>query len=140
MSGLTVDASVWTAAADPSDSFSGESRAFFAEAVERGARLFVPTFAVVEVACALARRLRDAARARRLTGVLLSPSHVTHVPVDDRLLASSLLLGTDSLLRGADALYAATAEMTRSQLVSWDDEHVARAAAVTPRNWLAAPH
>ncbi len=41
------------------------------------------------------------------------------------------------MLRGAIALYAATASLANAPLVSWDDELVSRAGAVTPQQWLA---
>ena len=138
MSAVTVDASVWIAAADTADTFCGQSRAFLAGAVERKAQLIIPAFAVTEVACALARKHQNAAMARRLTGLMLTPGQIKHVPVDARLLAISVRLGTSSFLRGADALYAATARLAGTALVSWDNELIQRAGAVTPPIWLAA--
>ena len=60
------------------------------------------------------------------------------VTVDARLIGQSVLLGTDSFLRGADALYAAAAQLAEATLVSWDDELIQRAGAFTPAAWLAA--
>jgi predicted nucleic acid-binding protein len=107
-------------------------------AVQRGAQLIIPAFAVTEVACTLAHKHRDAAVARRLTGSMLTPSQVVHVPVDARLLATSVQVGTGAFLRGADALYAATAQLAGAALVSWDNELIQRAGALTPTAWLAA--
>jgi predicted nucleic acid-binding protein len=76
--------------------------------------------------------------ARRLTGSLLTPGRVVHVPVDARLLATSVQVGTGAFLRGADALYAATAQLAGAALVSWDNELIQRAGALTPTAWLAA--
>jgi predicted nucleic acid-binding protein len=59
-------------------------------------------------------------------------------PLDDALLAIAARLGTHQLLRDADALYAATAQISGAQLVSWDDELIRRARAITPTEWLAA--
>jgi predicted nucleic acid-binding protein len=136
----TVDASVWVAAADSTDAFSEASRAFLAESARRGVQLIIPAFAIVEVACALARKHQDATVARQLVGMMLAPDQVRHVPVDRQLLAASMLLGTNAFLRGADALYAATAYLTGSTLVSWDNELVQRAGASTPTAWLAVEH
>jgi predicted nucleic acid-binding protein len=138
MSAVTVDASVWIAAADTTDTFCGQSRAFLALAVRQGAQLTIPAFAVAEVACALARKHRNAATARQLAGSMLTPGQVVHVPVDARLLAVAVRLGTSAFLRGADALYAATAHLTGAPLVSWDNELIQRAGALTPTAWLAA--
>ena len=138
MNGVTVDASVWLAAADTTDVFSGQSRAFLAAAVQHGAQLTIPAFAVAEVACALARKHRNAAVARQLTSAMLTPGSVAHVPVDARLLGISVRLGTGAFLRGADALYAATAHLTGGALVSWDNELIQRTGALTPTAWLVA--
>jgi predicted nucleic acid-binding protein len=138
MSAVTVDASVWIAAADATDVFNSQSRTFLTGAIQRGAPIVVPAFAVAEVACALARKHRNAFLGRRLTGLVLAPGQVTHVPVDTRLLAVTLRLGTSIFLRGADALYAATAQLAGATLVSWDNELIQRAGALTPTDWLAA--
>ena len=135
---LTVDASVWIAAADPSDVFHSESQRFLSAVGDGRARLIVPAFAVVEVACALARKLRDPVLANQLTQAMLPPSAVTYVPVDSPLLATALHRGSAAFLRGADALYAATAQLTGSTLVSWDRELIQRVGAVSPTDWLAA--
>ena len=136
MSGVTVDASVWVAAAELSDLNSGQSRAFLAGLIERRTRINVPAFARIEVACALARRRRDPHLARRLTDAMLTPERVIHMPVNAALLTQALLLGTGAFLRGADTLYAATAQLSDSQLISWDNELVQRAGALTPSIWL----
>ncbi len=138
MSDLTVDASVWVAAADPRDHFHGESEMFLAAAEQQGVRIVLPAFARVEVACALARKLGSQTQARRLAEHVLALNVVVDVPVDADLLESALQRGTSSYLRGADALYAATAQLTGAQLISWDNELVQRAGALTPTAWLDA--
>ena len=134
---LTVDASVWIAAADPVDVFHARSREFLAAVGRGNAQIIVPSFALVEVACALARKHRDPDLGRRLAHRMLPTSEVVHVSVDALLLALAVQRGTDEFLRGADALYAATARLTDSTLISCDQELVRRASAVTPTDWLA---
>jgi predicted nucleic acid-binding protein len=59
--------------------------------------------------------------------------------LDDGLLSEALRLGTRFRLRAVDALYAATAALeTDGVLVSWDNELIERAGAVTPTAWLAS--
>ncbi len=135
---LTVDANVWVAAADRSDAFFASSREFLVNAAAQQLRIFLPAFALIEVACALARRRQDAEIGRRLASAILDSPLVARVPADDAFLAQALTIGTGSFLRGADALYAATAAIYASELVSWDVELLRRAGAVTPRDWLAA--
>ena len=138
MMDLTVDASVWVAAADPGDAFHAESETFL-EAIEpQGLRVVVPAFTSIEVACALARKLQSPALGRRLSEQVMALRVMVYVPVDDDLLQEAWRTGTAQRLRGADALYAATAQMSGAQLISWDRELVERAGALTPTAWLDA--
>jgi predicted nucleic acid-binding protein len=63
---------------------------------------------------------------------------LTLQPLDEDLVANASRVGIQYLLRGADALYAATAELTNAQLILWDNELVHRANAITPLDWLIA--
>lgn len=58
--------------------------------------------------------------------------------VNQGLLTKALALGTTKFLRGADAIYSATAQIAGCDLVSWDKEHLRRAGALTPEAWVAA--
>jgi len=138
MSAVAVDASVWIAAQDLADPCRDRSRVFFKQAMSAGIVIHVPAFARTEVACALARRLRSASKGRRLANLVLAAASATEHPVNAALLAKALSLGTARFLRGADALYAATAEIAACDLVSWDKEHLQRAGALTPDDWLVA--
>ena len=138
MSAVVVDASVWIAAQDPADPFCARSRAFFGHIVASGIVVHVPAFACVEVACALARKLRNSLSAEHLANLLFQTSGAREHPVNGSLLAKALSVGTTRFLRGADALYSATAEMAACELVSWDHEHLRRAGALTPDDWLLA--
>jgi predicted nucleic acid-binding protein len=129
---------VWVAAADAADAFNAQSRVFLSRALQNGTRLAIPEFAVAEVACALSRKYRDPVRARRLALEIVSRGPVEHVEIDTVLLGETLHRGTTAFLRGADALYLATAHLTGTTLVSWDNELVQRAGALTPTDWLAA--
>lgn len=133
-----MDASVWIAAQDPADPFCTRSRLFFGHTVAAGIIVQIPTFARVEVACALARKLRNAAQGERLANLVFKTAGAKEQPVNSMLLAKALALGTTKFLRGADAIYAATAEIIGCALVSWDKEHLQRAGALTPDNWLVA--
>lgn len=138
MRGVAVDASVWIAAQDPSDPFCTRSRVFFSHLVPAGITMHVPSFARVEVACALARKLRNSAQGERLANLVLTTAGAKEHPVDSMLLVKALTLGTTKFLRGADALYSATSEIVGCALVSWDKEHLKRAGALTPDDWLVA--
>ena len=138
MNPVTVDASVWIASQDAADVFCQQSREFLSFCLLHGLSLHVPACARVEVACALARKLRDSKQGQELTHSVFSAAEVQEWEVNARLLTSSLSLGTSSFLRGADALYAGTASLSGSTLVSWDKEHLLRAGGISPADWLTA--
>lgn len=138
MSAVTVDASVWVAAQDPSDPLSTASRLFFSHAMAAGVAIHVPAFALVEVACALGRKLRDGAKGQRLANLIFNTTTAKQHAVNAALLGKALAVGSSKFLRGADALYSATAEIVGCDLVSWDNEHIQRAGAVSPDHWVIA--
>jgi predicted nucleic acid-binding protein len=138
MKAVAVDASVWIAGQDSADPFCKASRLFFNHAVATGTLIHVPAFARVEVACALARRLRNSVQGQKLTNLLFKAASAKEYPVNTALLAKALSQGTAKFLRGADAMYSATAEIVGCDLVSWDKEHLQRAGALTPEDWLIA--
>lgn len=135
MTVLIVDASVWVSAADATDAFSEPSRAFLSSVVRRATPIALPDFAELEVACALARRLRDGERAKDLAGQMLRSPLITVHSLDSSLLRRAVEVGTRKLLRAGDAVYAAVTDLTGGEVVSWDEELIQRAGAVTPREW-----
>lgn len=136
MTALVVDASVWVSAADPTDPSSPSSRAFLAELMTRGVSIALPGLARLEVACALARRFRDAELARDVADGMVKSPLVTVHGMGAGLIDAALSHGTRAFLRAADAVYAALARNLGGELVSWDREHIERAGAVTPETWL----
>jgi predicted nucleic acid-binding protein len=137
MSSVVLDASVLISAAEPADSFHVPSRDLLTALVTKGASIHVPAFAVVEISCALARRLGDPVAARALAIGGLSAIRANELPMDSTFLAHATLSGTRQGLRGADSPYATAAELSESTLISWDTEHRKRAGALSPKEWLA---
>ncbi|MDE2979738.1 MAG: PIN domain-containing protein [Gemmatimonadota bacterium] len=136
MTALVIDASVWVSAADPTDDLSEASRAFLSQVAARELPIVLPEFAKLEIACALARRLRSAEHGRSLTDQMLeSPRMSTH-SVNRAVLRGAIELGTRNYLRAGDALYAAVTQAAEGQLVAWDRELIERAGAFTPEAWL----
>ncbi|MEN3943940.1 PIN domain-containing protein [Prosthecobacter sp. SYSU 5D2] len=138
MNPVTIDASVWIAAQDTADVFCQQSREFLTACLTQGLSLHVPAYARVEVACALARKLRDPDQGQELTRSVFLAAGVQEWEMNAWLLTASLTLGTSQFLRGADALYAGTASLSGSTLVSWDKEHLLRAGGISPADWMTA--
>jgi predicted nucleic acid-binding protein len=134
---LTLDANVWVAAFDSRDRFHNRSTTFLRAAAVERLDLHGPAFVAVEVACALARRAGNPS----VGGIVHERLHrhpaLDLYPMDDRCLSRASEIGIQRRLRGADALYAAVAELAGAQLITWDDELIERAGALTPDTWLA---
>ena len=135
---LVIDASVWVSAADATDALSDVSRTFLAGVVARELPVALPEVARLEIACALARRLRDAEQGRSLTERMLESPLVTTYALNRAKLRDAIRVGTGSFLRSGDALYAALAEGLDGDVVTWDRELVERTGALTPRDWVDA--
>ncbi len=135
---LTIDASVWISAADATDKFHHPSRDLLRKVVTDGIAVIQPAFSRTEVACALARRLRDGTLAQQLTHSLMNRMVTSEVAMDTAFLTATENVGTRQFLRGADALYATVAQQSQSLLISWDNEHLQRAGGITPTDWLVA--
>ena len=134
---LVIDASVWVSAADATDALSEPSRAFFSEVVARELPIALPEFAWLEIACALARRLRSAEHGRSLATRMLESPLVTTYSLNRAMLRQAIQVGTRDFLRSGDALYTALAEGIEGEVVSWDGELIERAGALTPEGWIA---
>ena len=135
---LTLDANLWVSAFDPADRFHAESVAVFRAAAELRLPLSGPAYVVLESVCALGRRLGDPAMARAAGAKMVEHPALHLEPLTDAFLAEAESLGVERRLRGADALYAATAARLDCPLLSWDSELVTRGGALSPRDWLAA--
>ncbi|MGI9077511.1 MAG: type II toxin-antitoxin system VapC family toxin [Gemmatimonadaceae bacterium] len=135
---LTLDANIWVAAFDPRDRFHARSVAFLRAVAQKGLGLHGPAFVTLEVACALARRASDSAVGAVVYERLRAHPALALHPLDDQFFETARELGVQLLLRGGDALYAATAKLLEAPLITWDDELVKRAKALTPDTWLAA--
>ena len=133
---LCIDANVWVAVYDPTDFFHKASTAFLRATTDRSISITGPAFVAVETACALARRGNKPNIGREVYDALYANPSLALEPLTPELLATATHLGTTMGLRAADALYVAAAERTGTQIVSWDNELVRRAGAITPEMWL----
>ena len=136
MTALVVDASVWVSAADAADKLSAPSRTFLRSVMRQRDPIALPAIARLEVACALSRRLRDCRRGRDLADRFLLSPLITEIDLGS-LLGTALTVGTESFLRAGDAFYAAVATDEDGLIISWDEELLRRANAVTPSAWLS---
>lgn len=130
MSDVVVDASVWVSRLVPKDVHHTRSRAWFKAQADEGGLLVAPVLALAEIAGAISRRTgRPALASAALTRVQRLPN-LRLVPLDARLARLAAQLAGQHGLRGADAVYVATAQRLGLSLVTLDDEQLRRGRAV----------
>lgn len=137
---ITIDASVLVAAGAPDDPASADAAAFIHAVLTDGLAIHQPTLTLVEVGAAIARRTGDSGLASEAGATLLSmPGLVLH-PLDLEAAADSAAIAARLRLRGADAIYVATAVRSDAALITLDDELLTRTSplvdAATPTEWL----
>jgi predicted nucleic acid-binding protein len=69
-------------------------------------------------------------RGRRAVADIIGDPAFRIVPIDQALAEAAARHAADLFLRGADAVYVALAERLGVPLITWDNEQLARAAAV----------
>lgn len=119
---LTLDASVFTSSCNPHEKGCEDSRALLDEIRKRGYLMIEPMLLPVEVAAALSRGRGDESLAREYAEALAELSHMMLVPVDHELARQAAKIAARYRLRGADAIYVATAFRAGSTLVTLDKE------------------
>lgn len=137
---ITIDASVLVAAGSPDDMASQQSVRFLRAALGAGLAVHQPTLTLVEVSASIARRTNDPALAREVGLRLLQmPGLVMH-PLDIEAAAEAAAIAGRAQLRGANAIYAATALRHGTTLVTLDQELLTRTAGIVdsigPAEWL----
>lgn len=127
---MVVDASVWVSALVPQDVHHATSGRWLSDRLAAGETLIIPILALAEVAGAIARRTGAPELGQQ------AADQIARVP-GSRLVALDLDLGTEAAriaasrqLRGADAIYVATARLLNATLVTWDEELLSRAAGL----------
>jgi predicted nucleic acid-binding protein len=135
---VTLDANVWIAAYDARDAFHGDSVAFMKLIGVRRTQVYGPAFVIVEAGCAVTRRTGSVHDGQLAMQGISNYPLLTLLPLDQQLLSVAADAGLRHMVRGADALYVAAALLTGAPLISWDNELVQRAGAVTPADWLSA--
>lgn len=126
MSDYTVDASVWVSFFDQSDLNHDLTVEFLRKIQKEKSTLFIPSLALVETACAIARRARDSKKGMQVAELMQKTFPIKVISDTSLLTQNAIEQGCGSFLRGADAVYMAVALMTKSSLVAWDEELLKR--------------
>ena len=124
---MVIDASVWVSSLVADDLHHPASRRWLAEQINEGETLAVPTLALSEVAGAIARRTGSTLLGRQAAQEMLRIPGLRLVALDGDLAREAAELAAEARLRGADAVYAATARALNLPLFTWDQDQEERA-------------
>lgn len=135
---IVVDASVWVSAIAPQDVHHATSQQWLDQYIALGGLMVCSDLLLVEVAGAISRRTGQPAFARRAVQDIEDLTSIRLATMDRPLRERAAELAADLGLRGADAVYVATAETLRIPLLTWDSDQHARGGRVvtayTPAN------
>lgn len=123
---MIVDASVWVSYFLPGDRFHATTVSWLEEMLNTGASLAAPTLVLPEVAGAIARRSHSVDLGMEAAQQILGWPTLALVPSDEKLMMLSTRVASGLSIRGADAIYIATAEMLAVPLITWDREQRSR--------------
>ncbi|HZS01642.1 MAG TPA: PIN domain-containing protein [Chloroflexota bacterium] len=127
---IVVDASVWISSLIEQDINHPISLQWFEAYTDGGGVLVEPVFFLVEVAGAVARLRGSPADGKLAASRLSAISGLRLVGQDAQFSEAAADLAADLRLRGADAIYVATAHLLGIPLLTWDREQRERAGAV----------
>lgn len=126
---VTLDASVAVSAFSPTEIRSGDSLRLLELLRRDQTTIVVPTLIRPELAAVLRRSTEDTSKAADLERSFASLPRVVFHPLDDRIADMAVEIALTCGLRGADAVYAATARHFDATLITLDEEQRTRLPA-----------
>ena len=137
---LTLDASVWIAAMSPAETEHEQCAALVACIRCDAIDVHQPGLFVIDVCATIARRTRKRTLALAAGDAAIALPRLTLHPLDLTLAVSASDAAATCALRGADAVYVATARRAGTTLLTLDAEVLDRAkyfvAVRTPADWM----
>lgn len=130
MTDVVVDASVWVSRLVDADVHHARCQTWLEDQASEGGLLVAPVLVLGEVAGAISRRTNQPGLAHRAVKVLTALPGLRLVSVDPSLAGLAARLAGDHALRGADAVYIATASQLGLPLVTLDGEQLQRAQSI----------
>ena len=139
---LTFDANIWVGAYDPKDL----QHAVCLDVLETvssnsGITMVSPLLMEVEVLGSIARKTHNAETINKVWEGMRSLSRQEWLPLDEQLTAEASRCATLFCLRGADAVYVATAMLNEATLLTYDEDIIKRTpqkdlTVLKPEEWL----
>ncbi len=126
---VTLDASVVVSASFASEDGSEDTRRFLNLLHRNQTAVVVPTLIRPEIVAAVRRSTGDPDRAKALDESFSSLPGVIFQDLDERIATAAVDIALATGLRGADAVYAATARHFDATLITLDEEQKNRCPA-----------
>lgn len=126
---VTLDASVVVSAFDPTEATCEDSRRLLDLLRRNQTTVVVPTLIRPEIAAAIRKSTGDQGKAKAFEESFAKLPGVIFQDLDDRMADAAVEIAVTAGLRGADAVYAATARHFDATLVTLDGEQRTRLPA-----------
>lgn len=127
-----VDASVYIALVNEDEPSFADSWQWLQTIQSNGERLAAPVIMMAEVAAAISRGRNNVAHAQKIIRRLQRSRLIEFWPISFELAERSAEIAAEHRIRGCDAVYVALAEQLGTDLVSLDQQQLARGTAVVP--------
>lgn len=127
---VTIDASVYIAAAFATDKYHTDSVLFLGKTRRLSTDIVCPALVLPECAGAVARRTGRASLAQHVLTLIGTSASLTLAPLGETLARQAADIARLYQLRGADAVYVAVAQAFGATLITWDTEVLQRGQAV----------
>lgn len=125
-----VDASVYVALINASESHHARSWGWFQQAKLTQEFLAAPVILLAEIGAALSQGMNNQALAHQVIQQLLHSKVIELVPISPALAERAATIAADHQIRGCDAVYLALAEQLSDILVTLDQQQLERGAAI----------
>lgn len=136
-----VDANVFVAALRASETEHVACRSFLQRCLQSTVTVICPAIILAEIAGCIARAMQSRSEAELALLKFQKHPGLRLLPVTEALAESAARLAARHFLKGADALYLATAKNAGTLLVTLDGEILSRGGSIvavqTPAGWLA---
>jgi predicted nucleic acid-binding protein len=126
---VTLDASVAVSAFSPTEAGSEDCHRLLQLLRRSQTTIVVPTLIRPEIAAAFRRSTGDPGRAKAIAESFAALPGVIFQDLDERMASAAVEIAVATGLRGADAVYAATARHFDATLVTLDEEQRTRLPA-----------
>lgn len=136
MTGLTVDSSVIISSLLEQESRHKEALEIWKRVLAGKDFAVMPLSVLVEVVAAIRRRTGSEELALQVRQALLDAEAVSFIVLDEQAAEDAAEIAAKTAVRGMDALVIQVAREFGTELVSFDNEMLAKAATVLPK---AAP-